>query len=122
MNKIIYKKIFWMNIISSVFSLLIFIIFFGINIDYVEAKLWMKLFNIHLLITPILSSISFYKNDTQTLCLISFLSNIIILMAIFAFILMSVLHYSADSIIFLVIWSIPFAVNVKYLNELKKIR
>ena len=122
MNKIIYKKIFWMNIGLSLFSLLIFLVFFGVNIDYVEAKLWMKLFNVFILLTPILSAITFYKNSTQNLCIVTLISNIIILVAFLSLIAMSALQNTSDSIIFLVIWLIPFALNVKYLNELKKVR
>jgi hypothetical protein len=122
MNKIIYKKIFWMNIGLSLFSLIIFLFFFGINIDYVEAKLWLKLFNVFILITPLLSAITFYKNITHNLCVVTLFSNIIILAAFLSFIVMSFIQYSSDSIIFLVIWLIPFALNVKYLNELKKIK
>ena len=122
MNKIIYKKIFWMNIGLSLFSLLIFLVFFGVNIDYVEAKLWMKLFNVFILLTPILSAITFYKNSTHNLYIVTLISNTIILVAFLSLIAMSALQNTSDSIIFLVIWLIPFALNVKYLNELKKIR
>jgi hypothetical protein len=122
MNKIIYKKIFWMNIGLSIFSFLIFVMFFGINIDYVEAKLWMKLLNVLILLTPILSAITFYKNNTHILCVLALISNISILLAFLALIVMSALHYSSDSIVFLLIWSIPLFLNVKCLNKLKNIR
>jgi hypothetical protein len=122
MNKIIYKKIFWMNIGLSLFSLLIFLVFFGVNIDYVEAKLWMKLFNVFILLTPLLSAITFYKNSTHILCVLALISNISILLAFLALIVMSALHYSSDSIVFLLIWSIPLFLNVKCLNKLKNIR
>jgi hypothetical protein len=117
----IHKKIFWMNIGLSIFSLLIFVIFFGINIDYVEAKLWMKIFNVLILLTPILSAITFYKNNTDTLCGLALISNISVLLAFLALIVMSALQYSADSIVFLLIWSSPLLLNVKCLNELRRI-
>ena len=120
MNKIIYKKIFWMNIGLSLFSLLIFVVFFGINIDYVEAKLWMKLLNVLILLTPILSAITFYKNSTHTLCVLALISNISMLMSFLALIVMSALNYSSDSIVLLLIWSTPLLVNVKCLNELRR--
>jgi hypothetical protein len=122
MINIIHKKIFWMNIGLSIFSFLIFVMFFGINIDYVEAKLWMKLLNVLILLTPILSAITFYKNNTHILCVLALISNILILLAFLALIVMSALHYSSDSIVFLLIWSIPLFLNVKCLNKLKNIR
>jgi hypothetical protein len=122
MNRIVYKKIFWMNIGLSMFSFLIFTMFFGINIDYVEAKLWMKLLNVLILLAPILSAITFYKNNTNLLCLIALILNISILLSFLALIVMSVLHYSSDSIVFLLIWSTPLLVNVKCLIELRRIK
>ncbi len=120
MNKIIYKKLFWMNIGLSIFSLLVFVIFFGVNIDYVEAKLWMKLLNVLILLTPILSAITIYKNNTHTLCLLALITNISQLLSFLALIVMSALNYSSDSIVFLLIWSIPLLLNVKCLNELRR--
>jgi hypothetical protein len=120
MNKIIYKKVFWMNIGLSIFSILIFAMFFGINIDYVEAKLWMKLLNVLILLTPILSAITFYKNNTHTPCVLALITNISMLLSFLALIVMSALNYSSDSIVFLLIWSIPLLLNVKCLNELRR--
>lgn len=120
MNKIIYKKLFWMNIGLSIFSLLVFVIFFGVNIDYVEAKLWMKLLNVLILLTPILSAITIYKNNKHSLCLVALITNISMLLSFLALIVMSALNYSSDSIVLLLIWSIPILVNFKCLNKLRR--
>ena len=121
MNNIIYKKTFWMNIVLSFLFLLGLFMFFFVNIDYVEARLSEKVMNIFLFIVPILSVITFYKNEHGFLLKLTLIMNVVVTVMIGLFTLRSLYHQSWDAIIFMVILMTPFLINVKQLIHLKKI-
>lgn len=115
-----YKKTFWMNIVLSVFFLLGMFFFLFVNIDYVEARLSEKVFNVLLSLTPILTAISFYKNNTKLLFRMTFVLNIIVSIAIGLFLIKAFKHQSIDMIIFMLVWIVPFLINVIQLNKVRK--
>ena len=93
--------------------------FFFVNIDYVEARLPEKVMNIFLLLTPILSAITFYKNEQGFLLKLALILNIGISVMVALFTFRSLFHQSWDSVIFMLIWMVPFVINVKQLILLK---
>ncbi len=120
MNKIIYKKTFWMNIVLSVFFLLGMFFFLFINIDYVEARLSEKAFNVLISLTPILTAITLYKNDTKLLFKLTFILNIVVSVTVILFLIKAFKHQSIDMIIFMLAWLVPFLINVTQLNKIRK--
>ena len=119
MQNITYKKTFWMNVgLFLLFSLGLFMFFF-VNIDYVESKPIEKIMNVLLVLVPLLSLVTFYRNDQGLLLKVTLTVNILITLMVSWFLLRSAYHQSWDSVIFMLIWITPFVINVKQLNELK---
>lgn len=110
-----------MNVgLTMLFALGLFMFFF-VNIDYVEARLPEKIMNVVLLIVPILSVITFYKNEQGLLLKLTLILNIGITVMVVLFTLRSLYHQSWDSVIFMLIWMTPFVINVKQLNKLRNV-
>lgn len=121
MKKIQYKKTFWMNVNLSFLSIFSCFMFFFVNIDYVEARLIDKVMSILFLLVPLLSLVTFYKNDNSYFYKITLLLNLVFSLIIVWFILRSLYHQSWDALIFLLIWVTPFLINIRQLNKLKNV-
>lgn len=120
MNDVKYKKIFWMNFVLSIFFFLCSAFYFFLNIDYVEASLFGKFFNLTLLATPIFTLITLYKNDTKFLCKIALALNVILSITLIALLIRAIGNHSIDKIIVMLVFLTPFLINVKQLNTLRK--
>ncbi len=110
-----------MNVAISVLFSTGAIFFFFLNIDYVEARLTEKVFNIIVVLTPILTAVTLYKNDSSKLCKTTFFSNIIVLIAYSLWILRVIHRGELDAIITLVLFTAPFVINIAQLNSLLKL-
>ena len=120
MNGVKYKKTFWMNFVLSIFFLLCSALYFFLNIDYVEARLIDKVFNLVLLFVPILTVVTIYKNDTNLLCKIAFSFNIILSITLLALLIRAIGNHSLDTIIIMFVFLTPLLINLKQLNKLRK--
>jgi hypothetical protein len=119
MNTITHKKTFCMNFVLSFFFAFGLFMFFFVNIDYVEARLPEKIMNIFLFLAPVLTAITFYKNEQGFLLKLALILNIGISLMVALFTFRSLYHQSWDSVIFMLIWMVPFVINVKQLTLLK---
>lgn len=120
MNQIQYKKTFWMNVGLSTFAILacLFYVFFLMGIEVVNK--FEVIFDFFFLVTPISTVITFYKNEKGLINTISLFLNSIVLV-IYCLFIIRLRHNSADSLLGLLIWSIPFIINVKQLRELRNV-
>jgi hypothetical protein len=119
-SNIIYKKTFWMNVGLSIFSILgcLVYVFFLMGIEVVNK--FEVVFDFFFLVTPILTVITFYKNEKGLINTISLVLNSIVLV-IYSMFVLRIGHISVDSLLSLLIWSIPFIINVKQLRELRSV-
>jgi len=117
MKNIVYKKTFWMNICLSLFCVLGLLIFFFVNIDYVEVKLPEKIINILFTITPILTAISLYRNDQGALLKLSLTLNVCVAIIVILIALRSFYHQLWDAVLPMLIWITPCIVNLVQLSK-----
>ena len=120
MSDFLYKRTFWMNLVLSIFFFLCSAFYFFLNIDYVEARLFGKIFNLTLLVTPIFTLITLYKNDTKLVCKLALALNIILSITLIALLIRAFGNYSNDKIIVMFVFATPFLINVKQLNTIRK--
>ena len=120
MNDVKYKTIFWMNLVLSIFFMLCSAFYFFVNIDYVEASLFGKIFNLTLLFTPIFTIITIYKNDTNLLCRIAFALNVILSITILVLLIRAIANNSLDKMIVVLLFLTPFIINSIQLNKMRK--
>jgi hypothetical protein len=110
----IYKKTFWMNVILAILATLGCFMLFFVNIEYDEARTSEKILAIIMLITPILTMATFYKDSLKKE---SLFFNILILFILGLFTFRSLYRYPEYPIIPVLIWMVPFIINVKQLRE-----
>lgn len=118
MTNIIYKRLFLMNFILSLFFLLGCLLF--LKTGYVEARPSEKILNLTLFVVPSLTAIALYKNDKKLLCKMTFALNIVISIMLWLFLLKAMQHRSLDGIIIMLAFSAPFLINVIQLNKIRK--
>ncbi len=119
MKKIQCNKTFWMNVNLSFLAVFSCIMFFFVNIDYVEARLIDKVMSISFLLVPLLSIVTFYRDNQGILLKITLLSNLFIVLMIGLFIILYLYKQSWDSVIFMLVWMTPFVINLKQLIKIK---
>lgn len=111
------KKTFWMNVTLSILFGLSCLIFFFLNIDYVEARPSEKILNLLSFIAPVFTAITFYKGSLQK---VSLLLNMLVIAGLSLFVLRALYRYPDYGIISELIWAVPYLINVKYLSKIIK--
>ena len=114
MKNIIYKKTFIMNIaLSGMFSISFFLFFF-LNIDYVEATLAEKIFNVYILAVPIVTAIALYENSAKLLRKSALALNLINALLALDLIAKSIYVGALNTAVIMLILLIPTLINVRY--------
>ena len=114
MKNIIYKKTFIMNIaLSGMFSISFFLFFF-LNIDYVEATLAEKIFNVYVLVVPIVTAIALYKNSAKLLRKLALALNLINALLALDLIAKSIYAGAPNAAVFILVLLIPTLINIRY--------
>jgi hypothetical protein len=114
MKNIINKKTFIMNIaLSGMFSISFFLFFF-LNIDYVEATLAEKIFNVYILAVPIVTAIALYENSAKLLRKSALALNLINALLALDLIAKSIYVGAPNTAVIMLILLIPTLINVRY--------
>ena len=118
-NNIIHKKTFWMNVGLSIFSILgcLYYLIFELGIEEIN-KLEI-VFDFFFLITPIMTVITLYENESTIFNKISLFLNIIVL-CIYFVIVWKLRHESITFMLPMFVWMTPFIINVKQLYKLRR--
>lgn len=108
-----------MNVVLSIFATFGAFMFFWVNIDYVEIRLYEKVFNILFWMTPVITMATLYKNDKNILLTLSLILNLVfsLVFGYYALNLIYIHHYLV--IIPMLIVMIPFGINIKQLVRMK---
>ena len=103
-----------MNIaLSGMFSISFFLFFF-LNIDYVEATLAEKIFNVYILAVPIVTAIALYKNSAKLLRKLALALNLINALLALYLIAKSIYVGAPNAAVIMLILLIPTLINVRY--------
>jgi hypothetical protein len=114
MNSFSYKKTFIMNIaLSGMFSIS-FLLFFFLNIDYVEATLAEKIFNVYVLVVPIVTAIALYKKSAKLLRKSALALNLINALLALDLIAKSIYVGVPNAVVIMLILLIPTLINIRY--------
>ena len=114
MKNIINKKTFIMNIaLSGMFSISFFLFFF-LNIDYVEATLAEKIFNVYILAVPIVTAIALYENSAKLLRKSALALNLINALLALDLIAKSIYAGVPNAVVIMLILLIPTLINIRY--------
>lgn len=115
-----HKKMFWLNVVLSIFYVLACAAYFLSNGNSYRVNLLEIISDFFFLITPIVTAVTFYKSILvrTSLILNSFTS--LIYIALVGFVLIEGLGSIFDWVTLLII-AAPFLVNVKQLYGLKRL-
>lgn len=119
MKCFIHNKTLWMNFVLSIFFMLSSAFYFFLNIDYVEASLLGKLYNLTLLLVPGITAFSLYKNNSKLLYKTSFILNIIISIILFLLIIKALTNHRNINAIVTFVFLTPFLINLCQINKIK---
>ena len=122
MNGVKYKKTFWMNFVLSIFFFLCSAFYFFLNIDYVEARLLDKIFNLTLVVTPLFTLITLYKNDSNLLSNLALALNILLSLTLMGLLIRAIRNHSIETMIGMFLFLMPFLFNVKQLIKIRYAR
>lgn len=128
-NKMNYKKIFWMNVLFAILWVLFCLLSFATDIDYVEHSLTHKiltfLIQLFILATSIITATHLYKSNTKSLGKLAIFGNCCCIILTIGY-LITITYFqpsiltSMNFLILLFVYSIfilPFAINIKTLRN-----
>jgi uncharacterized membrane protein YccF (DUF307 family) len=113
------KKTFWMNLALSLFATFGAFMFFLVNIDYVEARPSEKVFNLLFWTTPVLTMVTLYRDDRNILLKLSLALNLIYFLFFGYYALRLIYIHQYLVTIPMLIFMIPFGINIKQLLKMK---
>lgn len=115
MKQIKFKKTFWMNVVLFILITLGNLFLFFVSIDYDKTRLSEKIFEFILLVTLLLTMITLCRDNLGK---VSLTFNLLVLVMMCLFYFRNFYRYSEYPTFELLIWLIPFLINVKVLYRI----